>query len=318
MARKSLFFLFLAGLFFSLISPAIALEKAKLSSPVKVDATFYLPVLAAEERGFWKENGLEVEWVPFGGATPQMQAVAAGAINFGMVPSIVLMTTAERGVPVVIVAEWVPNDPFIIWVKTDSPYRNPLDLKGKRIAVTGMGAPTHAYGRLIVKANGIEKDVRFIGAGGVPQQIAGLKVDSFEGMVMPLAPVVGLKVEGAIRELASAADYLPKPWLEHVVFVRKDYARSQPEVVKKLLRAMLQAADFIRKEPRWAMDKMKSFQGFSEEAAKLLYERKRFTTTGRIDRKAVENVRRLCIEYGLLTEKAPAVDDLFTNEYLPG
>ena len=61
---------------------------------------------------------------------------------------------------------------------------------------------------------------------------------------------------------------------------------------------------------------MKSFQGVSEEAAKVLYGDTTFTTTGKIDRKAVENARKVYVQYGVLTEKAPAVDDFFTNEYL--
>lgn len=318
MARKLLFTLSLASLFIGLVSPLFALEKVKLGSAVKIDRVYYLPNLVGEEKGFWKENGLEVEWVPFGGNTPLNHAVAAGAINMAMTASSGPPAAAERGLPIIMVAELSARPAFGIWVRAESPYREPRDLKGARIGVTGLGTPTYMFGRLIVAAHGIEKDVRFVGAGGPPQYIAALRTGGVEAVVSRVSTMAGLKVDGVVRELASSADYLPKPWFEDVVLARKDFARTKPDVVKKMLRAMLQSIDFIRKNPSWTVDKIKSFQGVSEEAAKVIYEEVRFTVTGKFDRKAVENMRKVFIEYGVLTEKAPAVDDLFTNEYLPG
>ena len=126
-----------------------------------------------------------------------------------------------------------------------------------------------------------------------------------------------LKVEGVIREIANAGDYVPSPWFEDPIYVKKDFALKEREAVRKVIKASLQAADFARKNPRWAMDKIKSFAGIPEEAAKLLYDDTAWSTSGRIDRKAVENLRKVFIEYGIITEKAPSVDELFTNEYLP-
>lgn len=331
MDRKSFFFLMLVILFFVLVSPtflpilpmfgreqASALEKVKLGGSVKMAPEYYLPALTAEERGFWKENGLEVEWVPFAGGAPQMRAVAAGALKLGMATSAATMTAAGGGLPVLMASELISSQAFNIWVRADSPYQHPRDLKGARVGVTALGAITHAFGRIILAAHGIEKDVRFVGAGGVRENVAGIRAGAFEAMITSFGTVVDLKIGGILREIATAGDYLPKPWFEQVVFAQKEFAQGKPDVVKKMLKATLQSLDFLRKNPRWAMDKIKSFQGLSEEAAKLVFDDTKFTITGKLDRKAVENMRRLFIEYGIITEKAPAVDELFTNEYLPG
>lgn len=315
MARKLVLFLFLLAIFFGLVSLTFALEKVKLGSSVKVAVVFYLPILTAEEQGFWKENGLEVEWVPFGGGPPHMHALAAGAINIGLVANDLPMMAAERGLPVIMVADLV-KQPRLLWVRTNSPYRHPRDLKGARVGVSALGGAEHSYGRIILAAHGLEKDVRFVGSGGIPQTMAGMKVGVFDAMVLAVGTVVGLKVEGIIREIASSDDHLPKPWVEHAVLARKDFARTKPELVRKILKATIQATDFVRKNPGWATNKIKGFQGISEEAAKIVYDNVQFTATGKLERKAVENVRRVLIEYGILTEKTPPVDDLFTNEYL--
>lgn len=316
MARKLLFCLW-AFLIIGQASGIFALEKVKLGSAVRMDRVYYLTALTGQEKGFWKNNGLDVEWVPFAGNTPLNRAVAAKAISIGLTASSGPLPLADSGVPVVMVAGLVTKPAFGLWVRADSLYRHPRDLKGARIGVTGLGAPTHMAGRLIVKAHGVEKDVRFVGAGGVREYIAALRTDAVQAVVSRFSTQVRLMLEGVTRELASTADYLPKPWLEDVIFVHKDFARSEQEVLRRLLKAVPQITDFIRKNPRWTMDKMKSFEGLPEEAAKVLYDDLELTITGRIEHQAVENVRRVFIEYGIISEKAPPATELYTNEYLP-
>ena len=245
-----------------------------------------------------------------------MRAVAAGTISLGMVTGAGTMTATGAGLPIIMVAELISKVSWKLWVRADSPYQDVRDLRGKRIGVTGLGGITHAFGRILAKANGLE-DVRFVGAGGAPENVAGLKVGSFDASILGTSSAATLRVQGVIRDIASATDYLPQPWFEDPIFARKDFARREPDTVRKLIKATLQATDFIRKNPRWALDKMKSFQGLSEEAAKFLFDDTRWTVTGKIDRKAVENIRRIFMEYGIITDKAPAVDELFTTDYLP-
>jgi len=44
-----------------------AADKLRFATTVKTHPILVMPVLAAEEKGFWKQNGLEAEWVPFEG-----------------------------------------------------------------------------------------------------------------------------------------------------------------------------------------------------------------------------------------------------------
>ena len=317
MAKKFLCIVLVVGLFIGLGSVSLAQDKVKLGTSVRTFHPNYLPPLTAEEKGFWKENGLDVEWVPFSGAVPAMQAVAGGAINIGSMPADTIMRAAERGLPVVMVSDLALSSSFNLYVRAESPYRDARDLKGTRIGVTTLGGGTHMVSRIIFSALGMEKDVRFVGAGGATEAVAGLRSGGFEVLSTRLGTVLDLKLQGILREVAAGSDYLPKPWIDTVMYARKDFGKGKPEVVRKELKAILQSTDFIQKNPRWTMDKMKSFQGVSEEAAKLLYEDTKFSATGRLDRQAVENARKVYVQYGILTEKAPSVDELFTNEYLP-
>ncbi len=102
MAKKSFFNLLLVALLVCLVTPAFALEKVKLGTAVKMDSVLYLPVLATDGKGLWKENGLDEEWVPFVGMTALMQAAAHGAISIGFAPVDGPLLAADKGVPVIV------------------------------------------------------------------------------------------------------------------------------------------------------------------------------------------------------------------------
>lgn len=227
------------------------------------------------------------------------------------------MLWAEKGLPIIMAAEVVSSRPLLMLVKADSPYREVKDLKDKRVGVVSLGGGTHSLAQVVTAAHGIEKSVRFVATGSEPTQLAALKVGSVDAIVISFSVGVGLKLAGEARQVADTTDYVPKPWFDQNLYTRKDFARSEPDILKRVVKATLQATAYLRANPRWTIDKIKSFQGASEEAAKQLYEGIHWTRTGKFDRKAVENVRKFFIDYGIMSEKAPPGDELYTDEYLP-
>ncbi len=293
-----------------------AAEKLRVGTTVKVYSGYYLPIFAAQEKGFFKEEGLEGEWVPFGGSPAMYQAVAAGELDFGLAPVASVILARSRGVPVIAVAELIPSDPFLIWVKSDSRFKEPKELDGTKMGVPRLGSTSHAFGQAMAKALGFKKGLKFVGAGGLVEEMAALKAGSIDVIIEPLAITIKMKASGDLREIGSMTQFLPKEWLEHVIFAKKDFAEKRPEVVRKAVRALLKGVDFIQKNPDWAIDKTVAEGGFSREAAKLLYEGIKYSNDGKIGRSAMENVRSFMIEFGLTPkEKTPPVEELFTREF---
>ena len=160
-----------------------AAEEIKFGTPVKLDPILYLPVLAADENGFWKQNNVTVQWLPFNGGAALYQAVVAGSVDMGLSSTGSEMRAAGRGVPVVIVAESAQNQDFIVWVRSDSRFKKPADLKGAKIGVPRLGGASQGLGLAIVKGLGLEKDVKFIGAGGIREELAALKTGKIDAIV---------------------------------------------------------------------------------------------------------------------------------------
>lgn len=296
-----------------------AAEKVKLGSAIKTTANYYLPILAAEEKGFWKAAGVEVEWFPFRGTATEIQGVAAGAVKVGLIPVVGNMQAAGRGLPVVMVAELVGKSNWYLWVRSDSRIRGPATLKGAKIGVPQLGGSGHGYGRLMLKALGMEKDVRFVGTGGIRQELAALKTGAVDGIIEPLTITIKLRAEGQVREPINISKFLPQEWMDHTVFSTRDFIQKEPDQLAAVVKGVLRGANFARAERQWTMAKMKELQRFSDAAATLLYEQHvavNFSKDGKINRKAVENLRSFLIQYEIIEDKrTPPVDELFTNRF---
>lgn len=316
MKKTALFLMVLLVFLWVEKSDVLAIDKIKIGTAIREFPTYYLPILAAEERGFWKNNGLEVEWVPFKGSPLLMTGMISGDIKVGIAGSTGVLQAASRGLPVIIISDLQSKNDFTLYVKADSPIREPRDLKGAKIGVTRLGVVSHCFGILIAKKFGIEKDVKFIGTGGTPETAAALKVGAIDGTVLPVFEFAELVARGEVRQVTRAADHLPVEWLMDVVFTHKDFIKERPDIIKRTIKGLLEAIDFIDKNPTWAIEKMKAESGFSEVAVKLVYQELGFTKDGRVNRKAVENVINFLVEYGIITkEKAPEVDKVFTSEF---
>lgn len=316
MPRKILLLL-LVELFLFQASAGLALEKLKFTSAPRTSPLYSLPVLAATEKGYWKGEGLDVEWVPFDSGAVMHQAVAARAVDMGLSGFASSFVAIAAGVPELIVADMQATENFFMYVRSDSPIREPKELKGATIGVTRFGSASHAYPLAVVSALGLEKEVKFVAAGGVPQTMAALKARVIDLLTFTPFEMAELKLKGEVREIAAVRDYLPREWMDLIIYARKDVAKDKPEAVRKTIRAVLQAASFVLKNRDWALEKMKSFTYYSEDAAKLVYAELKYGADGRINVKGLENARTFFIDYGVIRkEKTPSVDAMFTTEFL--
>lgn len=152
--------------------------------------------------------------------------------------------------------------------------------------------------------------------GGVPQTIAALKAGAVDAIALSMFTMANLKFAGQVRELVAVADYLPKEWMDTTIFGTRDFIVKNPEVVRKFVKATLWAADFVQNNREWSIEKLKSLLGYSEEAAPEVYKLLVYSKDGKINRRALENVTRFLIEYGIVPkEKMPSVEAIYTMEF---
>ncbi|MEE8448846.1 MAG: ABC transporter substrate-binding protein [Thermodesulfobacteriota bacterium] len=267
---------------------------------MKIYAVFYLPVLAAEKEALWQKNGLEVEWVSTKGGGAMMRAMAAGALNIGLTGAVTAIKAAAAGVPTVIVANLYPKEPFYIWVRSDSRIKKPKDLSGTKIGVAKYGGMEHVYMQIITKALGLEGKIKVVSVGGLRAVVAGLRSKAIDGAVQPLAILVKLKASGQARELLNTADYLPSDWVDMIVAARKDFVEGKPDTVGKMVKTVFQGVNYTLKNRQWAISQMKIMNGYSDQAASLMFDSLRFSRDGQLSKQGLRNVRDIMIKFGVM------------------
>lgn len=299
-----------------LFSGASASEKLMLATAMKAYPLQMLLVMTGEEKGIFKKNGLEAEWTAFDSGPLLQRAVASGSVDMWMQSAGSQIQAAFRGIPVLIVADPKVKEEFFFYVKNESPLKAPRDLRGAKIGVTQFGGSAHAYGRAVVKALGLEKDVKFVSLGGATHQVAALRSGTTDVEVSSHT-FASLRARGEVRTIIAVREFLPKEWIDTVVAARKEFAHRRPEATRRTVRALREAGDFIVKNAQWSQERIKAQWGYDENLSRTVHGELQYGPDFNINRKALENVLNFLIEYGIISkEKAPLVDELYTNEFV--
>lgn len=312
--RRVLCLALMALFFLSTGVDLYAVEKVRFSVHIRTSPDYVMPVLAALEKGFWKESGVEVEYIGFESPAAQDTAVVAKAIDMGFVGLLGLIRAISAGVPYAWVAD-VMTISFSVWVPPGSPLRKPQDLKGVTVSITRYGADLHFMTHAFAKALGIEKDMKIVAAGGTPARIAAMRAGATAATTGSMFPMLPLLVKGEVRELVDMEEYLPRGTLAQGLFVRRELLEKKPEVARKVVKGYLRGAEFYAKNRDWAIEKMQKEAafGYSAEAAKIAYPKIKYTD-GKVDLKRIESTMAFLIEYGLVPkEKMPPIDIIYAK-----
>jgi ABC-type nitrate/sulfonate/bicarbonate transport system substrate-binding protein len=123
--------------------PAGALEKVALQLKWKHQFQF-AGYYAAQEKGYYRDAGLEVDIREAGPDTDPVKEVLDGRAQFGVSNSALLLARAQ-GRPVIALAVVFQHSPFILAARRESGIRSVHDLAGKRLMVEPHADEVFAY-----------------------------------------------------------------------------------------------------------------------------------------------------------------------------
>ncbi|HEX5608222.1 MAG TPA: ABC transporter substrate-binding protein, partial [Candidatus Binatia bacterium] len=189
--RRSLVNLLVLGIVncFSLAGPARGDESIKFALPG--NSMGYLPLFVAVHRGFFKDEGLEIELPRFIPAIAQ-NALLAGEVQYhGLADS--GLRLAARGLP--IKAIFYGADRPMYYLVAQKEIRSVPELRGKRIGVSQFGGTSDLAARLALKHFGVEpeKDALLIQIGAEGTRMAALRAGSVSAIIVPVPAVAILR-----------------------------------------------------------------------------------------------------------------------------
>lgn len=224
---------------------AVAQDGAADAQPVRIGIlrfTSHSPSMIALGKGYFAEEGLDAELVPFQAAQPMAVAIASGDIDFG-VTAITggLISLADKGAVKVIggaLAEEEGIEGQKILAAASSDVQSPADLAGKRYGVTTQGSSFHYVAHKIADAEGFERsDIRIVPLQKVPAVIAALKTAQVDAWSIVPNIAAALTRGEEVREIGAVADYVPD-YQVTTVFTSADHAENDGELVRSFLAAL--------------------------------------------------------------------------------
>ena len=246
----------LSALAFSLLcNSAIAAERVSVAY---LPTLHGLPLFVALEEGMFKNAGLEVTATKFENPNQIIDSLVAGrsdaAPSGGAAGITALAESRFPGVLRVFALQGSSSkhgaysDAFI--VQTDSPIQSIADLKGKRV-VHAPGIQWRTIARTIFQANGMDpdKDVTLteMAIGLHAQAVIAGTADA----ALALEPVPSVVASsGKIKSIVDnpAGQAIAEPFFSGAGIVTTKFLQERPEVAKKLMDIMDEAATKVRND----------------------------------------------------------------------
>jgi NitT/TauT family transport system substrate-binding protein len=204
------------------------------------------PVFIAQDKGYFKEAGLDIELKFFDAAQPIAVATASGDVDFGVTAFTAgLYNLAGKGALKVIggMSREKAGYPLIGYFASNNAYagglKTPKDLAGKRIAVTQTGSSFHYSLGLLADKYGFKlADIKVLPMQSLSNAAAALKGETVDAALLPVSTARKLIDDGGARLLGWVGD--ETPWQLGAVFASPKALGNRP-LVTKLLAALARA-----------------------------------------------------------------------------
>ncbi|MDQ0193585.1 ABC transporter substrate-binding protein [Paenibacillus wynnii] len=273
---------------------------------------------AALSKGFYKDAGIEMTIQPGGPGVSASQIVASGKAEFGMGQADEILMARENGIPLVAVAAIFQKNPQGIMYHKGK-YKDISELNGHKVYV-GSGV---AFWEYLKKAYKLDKVEEMKYTGSLANFVAD--PDSATQIYVTSEPF-SMKEEGVEVDYFLNYDLGYKQY-GNILFTTEDYMKDHPDIVKAYIEASIKGWDYykdnseeinkemLEKNPDLKVEAM-AFASKAQEP--LIYSGDAETNgVGYMSKDIWEGLQKQLVDIGIL-KKAEPIDDVFTNEFLPG
>ncbi|HEY7715404.1 MAG TPA: ABC transporter substrate-binding protein [Candidatus Binatia bacterium] len=229
-----------------------AAEKSSKLTPVRIAyvsrSILDMPYIIARDRGFFREEGLEVEFI-FMKAIQTVQAMLAGGVDFGTATGTAI-SAAVNGA-----------DVRVVFALTDKPSFDMIaqpaitsvqQMRGKKLGISAPGSLTEILARQILIANKIPlEQVTMLPLGTSDVTYVALKAGTIDATMLQVPQTFIAQDEG-YRKIAAGADVYRA--VQGGLTTTKAIITERPELVTRVIRATQKALRLIRNDKKFALE----------------------------------------------------------------
>ena len=236
----------------SIAATAASAQTAPLNSRVAlkvgaIGAVSDAGIFIAQEKGYFRDEGLDVEIVGFKAAPQILPAIATGEVQVsGSAVTPALFNAFARGITMKLVADKgqvAQGFGFAaIVIRSDlaDTVRDFKDLKGRKFAVMGKGVSSTTQLGKALERGGIEPNEVELIELGLPEMVAALGNKAIDGATL-LEPFITFATARNVGfRWKGMEDFLPFTGQNGVIIYSQQFTQEQPEAAKRWMAAYLQ------------------------------------------------------------------------------
>jgi len=245
----------------------------------------FLNVFVARDAGLFKKQGLDVELIQMAGPLP-VAALASGEIDYltGYTTGIV---ATGQGAPLRGIMISLRKPPFYLIAEPN--IQRASELTGKRIGVDRIGSLQHLVARLMLKNKGADPEKAiFTQTGSVSNTVTSLGQGAVSAAILS-GPYNVIMAQKGFRQI-GAADELPMHFPTSGLVVNELKLKSDATRIKSVIRVMLDAAAFCRRDKLWVVNYIKDKWKLDQKIAETVYDQwlSTLTSEGKISVKDMQ------------------------------
>jgi ABC-type nitrate/sulfonate/bicarbonate transport system substrate-binding protein len=263
---------------------AQSLHVVNMAIPSKSFQMVIYPV--AQQRGYMKEEGIDLR-VVYIAPTTSIQGMLGGDVQFTGAGTSALVSIARANTPLKVVA--ATNDRVLQWLLTRPNVNSPMELKGKKIATTGVAAIATFMLKQILTKHGLDgnKDPIYLDTGS-GNQLPALLAGAMDAAVLSVEQrYVGL--DKGMKEMFFFGNEVKNSW--GTLATTDKLIKENPKLVGGFVRATIKALRYIRQDKEGTIAALLKFSGVSRQQANRVYDDliPTFTRSGAVDEETQRN-----------------------------
>lgn len=260
----------------------------------------YVPLVIAQERGYMREEGLELKLTYMQNAAG-LQALIANAVQFSGSGSSALVAISKGKAPLRTILAF--NDQVLQWIVARPHIKTLRDLSGKKVATTGVASIAAFMFRNILTKNNIPKDIVLIDPGPVnrlPSLLSGA-VDA--AIVSPEERYAAL--DQGMREVVFIGKEVKNSWGTFATSER--FMKEQPKQLAGFVRAVVKGLRVARTERDYTIAAIAKFSELDKTLSTRMYDDLvgTFTKNGYVDEQSQRNDLAIVAQVAEVNEVVP-------------
>ena len=274
----------------------------------------FLPVYVTEDKGFFKEEGLDVLLVLFNAGSTNLQALMGGDVQ--IMGSAFVETLGGRAAGFDVKNFWgVCNImPFQLYSQPD--FKSMKQAKGKRFAISRFGSLTDFLTRATLRHFGLtDKDVTILQIGSTPARFAALTAKGVDASIVWF-PVTEIAKAQGYNKLLDLKEVFPE-WPYETFAAREPWLSKERDQAVKFLRAYQKGVKYTQENKNDAVRIMRKYVKMDPAYAPAGYDEYRdsFPLNGQIAEKIIPTVIEQEIEAGRIKKKI-TVEDMIDRSFI--